>query len=59
MIDPRVAGKILKEHFEQVTPEEFEEWYDKYVLKRRGAHPLTTDAPKAVSLPASSEQGKS
>ncbi len=37
MIDPKVAGKILKEHFERVTPEEFKEWYDKYVLKGRGA----------------------
>ena len=28
MIDPKVAGKILKEHFENVTPEEFKERYE-------------------------------
>ena len=55
MIDPKVAGKILKEHFERVTPEEFKEWYDKYVLKRKGAHPPATDTPKASSPPASRE----
>ena len=55
MIDPKVAGKILKEHFENVTPEEFKERYEKYVLKGKGAHPPTTDAPKAAPPPASRE----
>ena len=35
MIDPKVAGKILKEHFDTVTPGEFTKWYEKYVLKGR------------------------
>ena len=40
MIDPKIAGKILKEHFDTVTPEEFREWHDKYVVERQAAYPL-------------------
>ena len=44
MIDPKVAGKILKEHFEQVTPAEFKAWHDKYVLERQDTLPLAAKA---------------
>ncbi len=49
MIDPKVAGKILKEHFENVTLEEFKEWHDKYMLERQDAQ-SPADTPK-VPLP--------
>ena len=55
MIDPKVAGRILKEHFERVTPEEFKEWHDKYVLSRRGPLPPPSETPKASPPPASRE----
>ena len=54
MIDPKVAGKILKEHFEKVTPDEFKEWYEEYVLKGRDAPP-PADTHKAFPPPASRE----
>ena len=53
MIDPKVAGKILKEHFDTVTPEEFKEWHDEYVLKGRDTLPPPGDTPKAAPTPAS------
>ena len=52
MVDPKVAGEILREHFKNVTPEEFRAWHDKYVLKGRGT--LTPTTPP----PASREFGK-
>ena len=53
MIDPKVAGEILKEHFENVTPDEFKERYEKYVLKGRDTLPPPGDTPKAAPPPAS------
>ena len=50
MIDPKVAGKILEEHFKHVTLDEFKEWYEKHVLKGRGTLPPPADTPK-VPLP--------
>ena len=47
MIDPKVAGKILEEHFKHVTLDEFKEWYEKHVLKGRGTLP-PADTPKAA-----------
>ncbi len=54
MIDPKVAGKILEEHFKYVTLDEFKEWYEKHVLKGRGAPP-PADTPKVPLSPASRE----
>ena len=54
MIDPKVAGKILEEHFKHVTLEEFIERREKYVLKGRGALP-PADTPKVPLPPASRE----
>ena len=54
MIDPKVAGKILEEHFKHVTLDEFKERYERHVLKGRGAPP-PTDTPKASPPPASRE----
>ena len=50
MIDPKVAGKILEEHFKHVTLDEFKERYERHVLKGRGAPPPPADTPK-VPLP--------
>ena len=55
MIDPKVAGKILEEHFKHVTLEEFIERREKYVLKGRDTPPPPADTPKAPSPPASRE----
>ena len=54
MIDPKVAGKILEEHFKHVTLDEFKERYERHVLKGRGAPP-PADTPKAPSPPTSRE----
>ena len=55
MIDPKVAGKILEEHFKHVTLDEFRERYERHVLKGRDTLPPAADTPKVPLPPASRE----
>ena len=51
MVNPQEAQRILREHFERITLDEFKEMRDKYVGKDSELSQPTADAPEELSTP--------
>ena len=50
MVNPQEAQKILGEHFQQITLDEFEERVEKYVGKGDELSPMIADCPEESSM---------
>lgn len=50
MVNPQEAQKIMEEHFQQITLDEFEERVEKYVGKGEKVSPMIADSPEESSM---------